>query len=72
MACRRKTLPHFCRQEPVLIRCEGVVASAPVVLPPRENPFNVDLPPESSTRFKLDVETLNVATGQRKVPASCS
>lgn len=54
-------------QEPVLIRCEGVVASAPVVLPPRENPFNVDLPPESSTRFKLDVETLNLATGQRKV-----
>lgn len=54
-------------REPALIRCEGVVASVPVVLPPRENPFNADLPPESSTRFQLDVETLNTATGQRKV-----
>ena len=54
-------------QEPVLIRCEGVVGSAPVVLPPRENPFNANLPPESSTRFQLDVETLNATTGRRKV-----
>jgi competence protein ComEC len=54
-------------QEPVLIRCEGVVVSSPIVLPPRENPFDADLPRESSTRFQLDVESLNVATGQRKV-----
>ena len=54
-------------REPALIRCEGVVASVPVVLPPRENPFNADLHPKSSTRFQLDVETLTTATGQRKV-----
>jgi predicted membrane metal-binding protein len=54
-------------QEPVLIRCEGVVASAPVVSPPRENPFSSGLPPKSSTQFQLDVESLNAATGQRRV-----
>lgn len=53
--------------QPTLIRCEGVVASAPVVTPPRENPFNSRLPPESSTQFQLAVESLDTVTGHRSV-----
>lgn len=53
--------------EPVLVRCEGVVASQPVISPPRENPFSSGLPPKSSTQFRLDVKNINVATGQRFV-----
>ena len=54
-------------QQPNLIRCEGLVASSPVVTPPRENPFNSQLPPQSSTQFELAVESLDVATGSRTV-----
>jgi competence protein ComEC len=57
-------------REPLLIRCEGVVASAPVVSSPRENPFSSGLPPKSSTTFQLDVKSLNVATGNRMVSGS--
>jgi competence protein ComEC len=53
--------------QPTLIRCEGVVASAPVVTPPRENPFNSRLPPESSTKFQLAVESLDATAGRREV-----
>lgn len=53
--------------QPTLIRCEGVVASAPVVTPPRENPFNPRLPPESSTQFQLEVASLDAAVGRRSV-----
>tara|TARA_R110002072_G_scaffold238769_2_gene396305 strand:+ start:196822 stop:199407 length:2586 start_codon:yes stop_codon:yes gene_type:complete len=53
--------------QPVLIRCEGVVASPPVVTPPRENPFNPQLPPQSSTQFELAVENLDVRNGRRSV-----
>jgi len=53
--------------QPTLIRCEGVVASAPVVTPPRANPFNSRLPPESSTQFQLAVESLDAVTGRRTV-----
>jgi competence protein ComEC len=56
--------------EPVLVRCEGVVASQPVISPPRENPFSSGLPPKSSTKFRLDVENISVATGQRFVSGS--
>ena len=52
---------------PVLIRCEGVVASPPVVTPPRENPFNPRLPPQSSTWFELAVESLDAPNGSRSV-----
>jgi competence protein ComEC len=53
--------------EPVLIRCEGVVASPPVVTPPRPNPFNPRLPPQSSTQFELAVESLDAPNGRRSV-----
>lgn len=53
--------------QPTLIRCEGVVASTPVVTPPRENPFNSRLPPESSTQFQLAIERLDAATDHRSV-----
>ncbi|NQV25719.1 MAG: DNA internalization-related competence protein ComEC/Rec2 [Rhodopirellula sp.] len=52
---------------PVLIRCEGVVASATVVTPPRENPFSSSLPPKSATQFQLDVESLDTNAGPRTV-----
>ena len=54
-------------QQPVLIRCEGTVASQPLVLPPRENPFNPNLPPESSTQFQFEIQSLSSTTGQRTV-----
>lgn len=53
--------------EPILIRCRGIVASEPVIGPPRENTFSSRLPPQRSTQFELDVERLDVRTGQRKV-----
>ena len=53
--------------QPTLIRCEGVVASAPVVTPPRENPFNSRLPPKSSTQFQLAIERLDAIAGHRSV-----
>lgn len=53
-------------REPVLIRCEGVVASEAVVSLPRERPFGAGLPPQSSTRFHVDVSTLVEATGHRE------
>lgn len=53
-------------REPVLIRCEGVVASEPVVSLPREKPFGAGLSPQSSTRFHVDVSTLVESTGHRE------
>lgn len=53
--------------EPILIRCEGVVASESVIGPLRENTFSSRLPPQRSTQFELAVERLDVRTGHRKV-----
>jgi competence protein ComEC len=54
-------------QNPVLIRCKGVVVSEPVTTLPRENSFGSGLPPQSSTQFQLDVTTLSTRTGQQEV-----
>ena len=54
-------------EQPTLTRCEGVVVSTPVLTPPRENPFDSRLPPESSTQFQLAVESLDAVTGRRTV-----
>ena len=53
--------------EPVLIRCEGTVVSAPVTTPPREKPFGPNLPPQPATHLQVELSTLCTKDGQRSV-----
>ncbi|MDA1163249.1 MAG: ComEC/Rec2 family competence protein [Planctomycetota bacterium] len=57
-------------QERVLVRCEGIVASAPVVTPARKEPFGSGPPRQESTQFCLNILTLNTSEGQRTVSGS--